>query len=448
FTFNTTSVPIEGGETRTTRRSTLAHTGFLLFLAVLTTGIFGLTAWYANAAFSSQLTNNATNTLHAIFNIEVGSVIAVLRILQGLLATLTTVALSNAFGPIQWALISDGKSIKCPQLLGISPATGAMGVLGLLVDTQSRAVERSWAFLRIFIIVASWLTGILLFLKTELIIEYDPVHTYEVTAGVGAFNGSYVHSFLEGLQSSQPGYVHTIAPFILMAMSYNLVGNPMQATIAESINKSCGSTDSPCDSDLFTGGLSMTTPWPPMGYSSYPLINIYNLPATQIEFTRGIKNSHSFSNSECAVYGSAGVLVGVRLSGMKFPSLARRKILKFLGIYVCTNGTNGGECIDSGSSPNLTTTFSVFSRKASIVTSRLNYTIRSVLDVGEPTINGNLDLPSYRLAMGWLLDFNASGIPAPSSIAGVFWTSTDQLSSSYWSNELYNVLQSLLAFPI
>jgi hypothetical protein len=266
--------------------------------------------------------------------------------------------------------------------------------------------------------------------KTALITEYVPVHTYEVTAGVGAFNGSYVHSFLEGLQSSQPGYVHTIVPFNLMAMSYNLVGNPMQATVAEPINKSCGSTDSPCDSYLFTGGLSMTTPWPPMGYSSYPLINIYNLPATQIEFTRGFKNNHSFSNSECAVYGSAGVLVGVRLcasenpqiygsylAGMKFPSLARRKILRFLGIYVCTNGTNGGECIDPGSSPNLTTTFSVFSRKASIVTSRLNYTIRSVLDVGEPTINGNLDLPSYRLAMGWLLDFNASGIPAPSSIA-------------------------------
>lgn len=115
---------------------------------------------------------------------------------------------------------------------------------------------------------------------------------------------------------------------------------------------------------------------------------------------------------------------------------------------MCTNGTNGGECIDSGFAPNLTTTFSVFSRKASIVTSRLNYTIRSVLDVGEPTLIGNIDLPSYRLAMGWLLDFNASGIPAPSSIAGVFWTSTDQLSSSYWSNELYKVLQSLLVFPL
>jgi hypothetical protein len=98
-----------------------------------------------------------------------------------------------------------------------------------------------------------------------------------------------------------------------MAMSYNLVGNSMQATISGAIDKSCGSIDSPCDSYLFTGGLSMTTPWPPTGYSSYPLINIYNLPATQIEFKRGINNSHIFSNSECAVYGSDGTIVGVRL---------------------------------------------------------------------------------------------------------------------------------------
>jgi hypothetical protein len=115
---------------------------------------------------------------------------------------------------------------------------------------------------------------------------------------------------------------------------------------------------------------------------------------------------------------------------------------------VCLNGTDDDACIKSGPTPNLTTTFSVYSRKASIVTSRLNYTIMSVLDVGEPTLNDKFDLPSYRLAMDWLLDFNASDIPAPSSIAGVFWSAPDQLSSDYWSSELYNVLQSILVFPI
>jgi hypothetical protein len=106
-----------------------------------------------------------------------------------------------------------------------------------------------------------------------------------------------------------------------MAMSYTLVGNSKQASIAGAIDKSCESTDSPCDSYLFTGGLSMTTPWAPTDYSPYPLINIYNLPATQIEFKRVVSNSHVFSDSECAVYGSDGTLVGVRFCISEDPQI-------------------------------------------------------------------------------------------------------------------------------
>jgi hypothetical protein len=145
---HTTSVLVEGGAARATRSSTFVHTRSLLFLAVLTTGIFGLTAWYANAAFSAELANNATNALHTIFSIEVGSAIAILRILQGVLATLTTVSLNYTFEAIEWALVSDGNGINCLQLLGISPATGVMGTLGLIIDTHSRVIDRGWAALR------------------------------------------------------------------------------------------------------------------------------------------------------------------------------------------------------------------------------------------------------------------------------------------------------------
>ncbi|KAH9208078.1 hypothetical protein DL95DRAFT_312540 [Leptodontidium sp. 2 PMI_412] len=398
-----------------------------LLLAILTTGIFGLTAWYANAAG------------------QFGSAIAVLRILQGLLATLTTVALSNTFEAIQWALISNGSGIGCLKLLAISPVNGVLGTLGLLFDTQPRIVERSWAVLRLTTIVATWLAGILLFIKTSSRTEYYPVYTYEVTAGIGAFNGSYVLSFLDDLQNSQPGYNSTIVPFNLIAMSYNLVGNPMQATIAEPVDDSCGGVTNPCDSYLFTGGISMTTPWAPTDHPSSPLINIYDLPAVQFDFKRDIGNIHVFLDNECGLYGSDGTLVGVRLC---ISEDTKRAGSYLAGIYVCTNGISNGECLTSTPAPNLTTAFSIFNRKASIVTSRLNYTIVSVLEVGEPNISNSIDLPSYRLAMDWLLDFNASGTPAPSSIAGVFWSAPDQLGSRYWSSELYNVLKSLLVFPI
>jgi hypothetical protein len=148
FTPNLTSTPIDGEATPATRPSAFVHTRFLFFLAFLTTAIFGLTAWYANAAFSAELTSTATNALRTVFSIQVGSAIAILRILQGLLATLTAVALSDAFEAIQWALVSDGNGINCLQLLAISPATGVMGTLGLITDIQSRIIVRSWAFLR------------------------------------------------------------------------------------------------------------------------------------------------------------------------------------------------------------------------------------------------------------------------------------------------------------
>lgn len=287
------------------------------------------------------------------------------------------------------------------------------------------------------------------------------MYVYEVTAGVGGFNGSYVAPYLDGLQNSQPGYGHTIVPFDLMATSYGLIGDSKQTIIAEPADEFCGSVDDPCDSYLLTGGLLLTTPWAPTNYSSYPFINIYDLPATQVEFQRGIISDYVFSNSECAAYGANGILVGVRLcisnnpqqdgsylAGMHFPSSSHSEILMSPGIYVCPNGTSGGECTTPGPYPNLTTTFSTYNRKASIVTSRLNYTILSVLDLGVPTLSDNIDLPSYRLALDWLLDFNASGTPAPSSIAGTFWSAQGQLSSSYWNTELYNVFQSLLCFPL
>ena len=117
-------------------------------------------------------------------------------------------------------------------------------------------------------------------------------------------------------------------------------------------------------------------------------------------------------------------------------------------MYVCTNGTSSGECITTNPAPNITTTFSVYSRKAHAITSRSNYTILSTITASDAELNTNIDLPSFRLALSWLLDFNASAIPATSSIASLFWIAQDQLKSEYWSSELYQTLQSIITFPL
>jgi hypothetical protein len=146
----------------------------------------------------------------------------------------------------------------------------------------------------------------------------------------GNFNESYVQSFFTNLQALEPDYTHRIVPYNMLAIAYNLVGDSMQASVAQPVNEHCGS--SACDSYLFTGGLIMTTPWTPTGYESFPLTNIYNLPAMQIEFMRGLNDSHVFTDNECAVYGSKGVLIGIKMcvaerASMKGGYLAGKSII-------------------------------------------------------------------------------------------------------------------------
>jgi len=72
----------------------------------------------------------------------------------------------------------------------------------------------------------------------------------------------------------------------------------------------------------------------------------------------------------------------------------------------------------------------------------------SILDMSQPSLEPDIDLSGFHLALDWLLDFNASNTPAPSSIAGLFWMAQDQLQDEYWSSEEYHALQSLIAFPL
>lgn len=57
-------------------------------------------------------------------------------------------------------------------------------------------------------------------------------------------------------------------------------------------------------------------------------------------------------------------------------------------------------------------------------------------------------MTAYRLALRWLLDFTAAGIPPPSSIAQYFWSAPLQLTSQYWSPGPRKALQSVIAYPM
>lgn len=114
---------------------------------------------------------------------------------------------------------------------------------------------------------------------------------------------------------------------------------------------------------------------------------------------------------------------------------------------MCTQGVNGNVCWTDIKPPEVTTTFSIYQRHASITTSRSNFSILSIDQLGAPLQDAAPDVEGLKEAFNWLFNFSAAGIPGPSSIAEYFWAAKDQLESEYWSIEPYQIFQSILAYP-
>lgn len=120
-----------------------------------------------------------------------------------------------------------------------------------------------------------------------------------------------------------------------------------------------------------------------------------------------------------------------------------------VGLYVCPGGGWDNTCRlgDAEFYPNLTTTFTVFSRKTTFITARSNMSILSVTSAGQPTQISTLDLDNFRTAIDWILNFDGANIPSPTSIAQQFWSGQGQLGNAYWSPILLQTFHSIITFP-
>lgn len=107
-----------------------------------------------------------------------------------------------------------------------------------------------------------------------------------------------------------------------------------------------------------------------------------------------------------------------------------------------------------------------YTRQANVLAARSNYSIASISDLTvslcpctkfcwrvlimneQPPVRfGKIDVPEYRNALRWLLNYTAADIPAISSIAQSFWFSQDQMSNASTQGMLLQNFQSVLIFP-
>jgi hypothetical protein len=88
----------------------------------------------------------------------------------------------------------------------------------------------------------------------------------------------------------------------------------------------------------------------------------------------------------------------------------------------------------------------VYNRQASTVCAASNNSILSVYGLGDPQLDLAVNMTALHRAVGWLLNYTASGLPAESSINFWFWFDPSGTYSAIWGGNAYTTLQSLLAF--
>ena len=264
-----------------------------------------LSTKWANVSYDCR-----TGAWKSLLWLGISDTLTILRVLQSLLSTSTSLALLKAFDVIAWILIKKSVGIRTLRLLGLSSATATWGVLGLLFSKHTKALDKMAAAAKITLITMMWASGILLFAKTKVTQVNQTISTYNVTAGVGIFRGAYVAEFLERLQTTNAGYNLSILPYSIITTASHLVVNPIHSLTTVPVSCDKGKR---CDSYLMPGGLIMSTPWPPSNHEDYPTITIYDAPATQIDFVRNGEQENMFIDSrDCLVYGSDDFVIGMQ----------------------------------------------------------------------------------------------------------------------------------------
>ncbi|KAK8856787.1 hypothetical protein PGQ11_012699 [Apiospora arundinis] len=395
---------------------------------------------YVQATYAAEHSSQQGLQLNSLLKTNASTILTILRASQGLLSMLTALALDGAFVLLHCNSMVLQQGLPYLTLLSLSPSTNAWGLLGIMRSSTPPIPTRLLAALRLTLPAVVWFSGLVLFFNTSSVTVYDMAMSYPVTAGVGRFNGSLVEPFRTLLHSLQPEYPYETIPYNYLASAYTLVVNPLIATVAEP--RRC--TAEPCISYLLSGGLTSVTPLVPRDHVDYSLVRVKHAPTIQADFSGPLMNGVSFSDSDCDVFGQEGTLIGIRLCVRVSP--ARPGVLT-AGMFVCPEGIANGACSANTPAPNMTIQVSFHSLQASFVSSRKNYTIVSIVDTTEATPILDLDLPAYRDALRWLLNYTDANLPPPTSIAQSFWSSQGLLEDpSAWGILAQN-FQSILVFP-
>jgi hypothetical protein len=139
----------------TSPRSGRSHAAAVLFqfsLLFLTSALYVAIILIAVATKWAQASSSKSSALSAWLEIDVGTTITVVRILQGLLTGLSSVVFTRTLLYLKWGLVQKSGPVGLPYrtLLAMSPTTLGWGTIRLIFGPGSGFWTRFWALARYF----------------------------------------------------------------------------------------------------------------------------------------------------------------------------------------------------------------------------------------------------------------------------------------------------------
>jgi len=118
------------------------------FVVTLCSILYGIIIWFAQTSPSAIKATKEQRALDTVLKLDASTSLAVVRVLQGLLATLSFSDLWASFESFQWHLTNRPEGLGYVSALALSPITTLPGTLRILGSKPADLKSRLWALLK------------------------------------------------------------------------------------------------------------------------------------------------------------------------------------------------------------------------------------------------------------------------------------------------------------
>ncbi|TID04597.1 hypothetical protein CH35J_001812 [Colletotrichum higginsianum] len=326
--------------------------------------------------------------------------ILILRVLTELCAVTLAALVVVVVEDLQWALASRPGGVSLLTFVGLDSGTGVWGLLRLLATAEWK--QKYSSLFRLLVICSIPLPGIILMGALSIDMVTFPEKTYNVSAGIGRFNASYVYEIRQSTATALLVQMGSPAWSDRESFSVDPLGEGQGQCIGSN------GRGVPCDeSHILTGGVFAVAPqtddlkqFPNAGAYVVPKTRIVQLEYGKVQDLEGLRSTGKcflLGAAHAASYWCADVSEG---NGFLFGSAYCPISLQVKS--ACLNNTDWTNRLEISSS------LFVYSRHATVTYDRRNFSILAVSDMSPP-LQEIITLEEYMLSLSAVVPgFNTS----------------------------------------